>query len=76
MAQYGPYHRTGDMTGSGCPVAVLPISIKQADGSFMKAKLLDAGDNVTELDLLRTLLASSPVKWGHDDLGWWAVVPD
>lgn len=41
----------------------------------MEAFLLDAGEQSTELELLRTLAAQMGVHWGHDDFGWWAAVP-
>jgi len=36
--------------------------------------LLSAGENASEVELLRTVAARLGVKWGNDDLGWWAVV--
>jgi hypothetical protein len=37
--------------------------------------LLDAGKDASELELLRTVAAGIGIQWGHDDFGWWAVVP-
>ena len=41
----------------------------------MLADLLDAGTDATEVELLRTIAEGLGVRWGHDDLGWWAAVP-
>ena len=72
--QYGPYHRLGEPGGPGCPVVSLPITMKASDGTAVNAVLLDAGTEATELELLRTIAQGIGVRWGHDDLGWWAVV--
>ncbi len=37
---------------------------------------MDAGTEASELELLRTVALSLGVRWGKDDLGWWAAVPD
>jgi len=73
--QYGPFHRTGEPGGPGCQVAALPISGKAPDGTLFAAHLLDAGTSASELELLRTVAKGMGVRWGKDDLGWWAVVP-
>ena len=73
--QHGPYHRLGEPGGPGCPVTALPILIQGPDGSPIPAQLLDAGTKATELELLRTIAQGLGVRWGHDNLGWWAVVP-
>ena len=49
--------------------------MKNHAGAAVAAELLDAGDGRTEVELLRTIASRSGVKWGHDELGWWAVVP-
>jgi hypothetical protein len=74
--KYGPYHRRGEPGGPGCPVGVLPISLKGPDGALLSAFLFDAGTEATELELLRTVAARVGIRWGHDDLGWWAAVPN
>lgn len=74
LGQYGPYHRLGGPGGPGCPVGQLPITVAAPDGSPMSAFLLDAGPNATELELLRTVAEGLGIRWGHDDMGWWAVV--
>lgn len=71
----GPYHRIGEPGGPGCPVSSLPIKAVASDGSRTTAVLLDAGTEATELELLRTVSSGLGIRWGHDDLGWWAVVP-
>ncbi len=73
-APHGPYHRIGSPGGPGCPVSTLPITWKGPDGTFVQGHLLDAGADATELELLRTIAEKFGVRWGHDDLGWWAVV--
>jgi hypothetical protein len=73
--KHGPCHRRGEPGGPGCPVGVLPIALKGPDGSLVEAALLDAGNTATELELLRTVAAQLGVRWGHDDLGWWAAMP-
>ena len=69
------YHRTGNPGGPGCPLATLPVSIRGADGHEQPSLLLDAGSAGTELEMLRTIVETLGVKWGKDDLGWWAVMP-
>ncbi len=71
---HGPYHRTGEPGGPGAPVGVLPIQGRLPDGSVIDAQLLDAKDT-SEVELLRTVCAGLGIQWGHDDIGWWAVVP-
>ena len=71
---HGPYHRTGEPGGPGAQVGVLPIQGRLPDGSVLDAQLLDAKD-ASEVELLRTVCAGLGIQWGHDDLGWWAVVP-
>jgi len=73
--QYGPYHRLGEPGGPGRAVAALPISARNPDGSLFSADLLDAGKEATEVELLRNIVEHFGVRWGHDDFGWWAVVP-
>ena len=75
MSKHGPFHRLGEPGGPGCPVSALPITLKAPDGSPVLARLLDAGKEATELELLRTVAQELGVRWGHDDLGWWAAVP-
>jgi hypothetical protein len=72
---YGPFHRVGSPGGPGCPVGELPIRVRRPDGSLGSAVLLDAGLEANELELLRTVAEGLGVRWGRDDLGWWAVVP-
>ena len=72
---YGPYHRLGEPGGPGCRVVALTIEMKDVDGSPVSAQLLDAGTEATEVELLRTVAKGLGVRWGHDDLGWWAMVP-
>ena len=69
------FHRLGEPGGPGCPVAALQITLKASDGSPLPAHLFDAGPTATELELLRTVAQELGVRWGHDDLGWWAAVP-
>jgi hypothetical protein len=76
LGKYGPYNRTGEPGGPGCNVGALPIKVKGPGGSPMPARLLDAGTEATEVELLRTIVQAFGIRWGHDDLGWWAVVPD
>lgn len=72
--EYGPYHRKGQPGGPRCPVGILPVSSKNPDGTTFQAELLDAGKESTELELLRTVASRLGVRWGNDELGWWAVV--
>lgn len=75
MPENQTYHRRGEPGGPGCQVTALAITIKRADGSPAAAHLLDAGTAASELELLRTVAAGCGIRWGHDELGWWAVVP-
>jgi hypothetical protein len=54
----------------------LEISAKMPDGEYRNGHLLDAGKEASEVELLRTIAKQLGVNWGHDDLGWWAVVLD
>lgn len=72
--QHGPYHRTGEPGGPGARVAAIRVSVRGPDGALFPADLLDAGQ-ATEVELLRTVAAGLGASWGHDDLGWWAVIP-
>jgi hypothetical protein len=74
-ARHGPYHRTGAPGGPGCRVAALPVFNVAPDGTEIHRMLLDAGEQATELELLRTVASGMGVQWGKDDLGWWAAVP-
>jgi hypothetical protein len=69
------YHRRGEPGGPACPVGVLQIRGKASDGSWHSSCLLDAGNNSSEVEILRTIASRFGVQWGHDDLGWWAAVP-
>ncbi|MCW1883231.1 hypothetical protein OKA04_00720 [Luteolibacter flavescens] len=73
---HGPFHRLGEPGGPGCPVGILPIAVSDAQGGQVSGSLLDAGTESTEIELLRTIAARFGVKWGRDDLGWWAVVKE
>lgn len=75
MTSHGPYHRLGGPGGPGCRIGVLPVNAKNADGTYVEADLLDAGNEVSELELLRTVAIRFSVRWGHDDFGWWAMAP-
>jgi hypothetical protein len=71
--QHGPYHRTGEVTRQGCAVSALPLTEPDQNGRHFSAQLLDAG-HASELELLRTIASGLGVRWGHDDLGWRAMV--
>ena len=68
------YDRAGP-GGPGCNVSAIPITLKELDGSDLPAELLDAGPDVSEPELLRTVAERLGIRWGHDDSGWWAAVP-
>ena len=68
------YHRLGEPGGPGCQVVALSVTIRSSDGTKIPARLLDGGPQASELELLRTVAHGLGVNWGHDDLGWWAVV--
>ncbi len=72
---HGPYHRLGGPGGPGCALAPLPVVAKLASGETIEATLLSAHADATEIELLRTIAKSLGVNWGHDDFGWWAMVP-
>jgi len=74
MSKYGPYHRTGEPGGPGCEVRTLKITMKDKDGTMVPSLLVDAGHG-SELEMLRTIAERIGIRWGHDDLGWWAMVP-
>ena len=74
MTSENPYHRLGEPGGPTCRLAVMPISIRGADGELAPAELLDAGTERSEVELLRTIVSRMGMQWGHDDFGWWAVV--
>jgi len=72
---HGPFHRIGSPGGPGCRVGVLAVKGKAADGTIAEASLLDAGPESNEIELLRTIAHGLGVRWGQDELGWWAAVP-
>lgn len=74
--EHGPFHRLGGPGGPGAAVTALQIEGKEADGTPVGASLLDAGEQSTEVELLRTVCEGLSVRWGQDEFGWWAVVPD
>jgi hypothetical protein len=74
-AEHGPKHRQGKPGGPGCSVTPLDVTVKGDDGVGIPAQLLDAGRGASEVELLRTVARGLGVRWGHDDFGWWAVVP-
>jgi hypothetical protein len=68
------YHCLGEPGGSGCPLSSMEITYKKSDGETAIADLLNAEKGATEIEMLRTIASELGVQWGHDDLGWWAVV--
>jgi len=72
---HGPFHRLGEPGGPGCPVTTIPIAMKLRDGLESSGFLIDAGHEATEIELLRTIAKMVGVRWGHDELGWWAAMP-
>ena len=70
----GSFHRLGEPGGPGCPVGVLPIALRDAEGRQISGSLLDAGPEASEIELLRTIASRLGIKWGCDSLGWWAMV--
>lgn len=75
MSTHGPYHRLGTPGGPGCQVAILPAQGRASDGTIIDGSLLDSGTEGSELELLRTVASGLGVRWGHDEFGWWAIVP-
>lgn len=75
MSVHGPYHRLGVPCGPGCEVSPLPVAAKLSSGEIFDATLLSTHTSATEVELLRTIAHSFGVQWGHDDSGWWAMVP-
>ena len=69
------FHRLGVPGGPGCEVTALRATGKDDNGNPQAIDFLDAGPNATEVELLRTIAATLGVRWGHDELGWWAAVP-
>ena len=74
-ANHGPYHRRGEPGGPGCSVTELPVSARLPNGQVVAISLLSAGENATEVELLRTIVHSIGIQWGQDEFGWWAAVP-
>jgi hypothetical protein len=72
----GPYHRTGEPGGPACPLGVLPIQFKDQNGELRSGTLVAAPEAATELEMLRNIASRLGIIWGHDQLGWWAAVPD
>ena len=69
------YHRRGKPGGPGCPLGVWPVQSRDAAGGMQSFVLLDAGKQSSEIELLRTVASRMGVKWGQDELGWWAAAP-
>ena len=74
-SSHGPFHRRGEPGGPGCNVTSIEVVGKAPGGEPQHCHLLDAGTNASEVELLRTVCAGLGVHWGHDEFGWWAVVP-
>lgn len=74
MNERNVYHRLGEPGGAGCPLSTLDVTYNNVDGKNVSADLCSAGKNASELEMLRTVAHKLGVKWGEDDLGWWAVV--
>jgi len=74
MSNEQAYHRLGEPGGPGCPVGILPVTAKNEKGELLPVELLNAGENSTEIELLRTVASRLGVRWGQDHLGWWAAV--
>lgn len=53
----------------------MAIQVRGGSGGLVPAQLLGAQGESTEVELLRAVCAGMGVRWGRDDLGWWAVVP-
>jgi hypothetical protein len=75
VTQHGPFHRLGQPGGPPAELAATAISVPGFNGEPTPAHLLDAGVDSSEVALLRAVCGGIGVTWGHDDLGWWAVVP-
>ena len=75
-AMHGPYHRLGEPGGPGCAVTPLTVVGKGPSGEPAPATLLSTHPTATEVELLRTIAHTLGIQWGHDEFGWWAVVPD
>jgi hypothetical protein len=71
---HGLFHRKGKPGGPSCEVVILPVVIKGANGNPVRPNLIDAGGG-SEIELLRTVAQGWGIKWGQDELGWWAAVP-
>jgi len=74
--EHGPYHRLGEPGGPPARVTVLPITAVGADGEQVDAELLAATRGSSEVELLRAVCGAGEIKWGEDEFGWWAVVPN
>jgi hypothetical protein len=75
MAETNPYHRLGQPGGPPAEVVAMAIQVRGGSGGLVPAQLLGAQGESTEVELLRAVCAGMGVRWGRDDLGWWAVVP-
>lgn len=71
-----PLHRKGTPGGPGCRVNILPVQGQPAQGNPVAYALLDAGHAASEIELLRTIAKGLGVRWGYDEAGWWAAVPE
>ena len=72
----GSFHRRGVPGGQGCRVNLVPIHATSPEGKVSNFALLDAGKEASEIELLRTLAKGLGAKWGQDEFGWWAAVPE
>lgn len=75
MSAEQKYYRRGEPGGPSCPVGVLQVTLRGKQGDPEAAELLDAGPKGSEVELLRTVASRLGIQWGHDEFGWWAVVP-
>jgi hypothetical protein len=68
--------RSGQPGGPGCKLAILDIRYADARGQSIEGKLIDAGKEASEVQMLRTIAHRLGINWGQDDMGWWAIVPE
>jgi len=75
VTQIGSFNRVGTPGGPPAELSASAISLPGFNGEPTPAHLLDAGADSSEVALLRAVCAGIGVTWGHDEQGWWAVVP-
>lgn len=68
------YHRLGQPGGPAARVEGIAVRMSGPGREQVDGELFAAEDGASEVEWLRAVCSKLDVTWGHDDLGWWAVI--